>query len=132
MPSKEDKAKYDMEYAKKNLKRIPLDVHKEKYEEIKTSAETTGEKVNSYIKAAIDEKMSQISIPLKESINTNNNLQEKLECLLLANSDSLTGYSREYSSDGSAQLILKFKSKAHITEQVIDAFKKILREFNAL
>ena len=37
-------------YAKKNLKRIPLDVQKEKYEEIKAAAETSGESVNDYIK----------------------------------------------------------------------------------
>ena len=45
------------EYAKKNLKRIPLDVQKEKYEEIKTASEKVGETVNGYIKKAIDERM---------------------------------------------------------------------------
>ena len=46
-------------YAKKNLKRIPLDVQKEKYEEIKSAAETAGESVNGYIKKAIDERMER-------------------------------------------------------------------------
>lgn len=59
MPSKEEKAKYDMEYAKKNLKRIPLNVQKEKYEEIAAAAERAGKSVNGYIKEAIDEKMSR-------------------------------------------------------------------------
>ena len=59
MPSKETKAKYDMEYAKKNLKRIPLDVTKEKYEEIAGAAKTAGESVNGYIKKAVDERMER-------------------------------------------------------------------------
>ena len=49
-------------YAKKNLTRIPLDVQKEKYEEIKAAAETSGESVNDYIKKAIDERMERTSI----------------------------------------------------------------------
>lgn len=53
------RTKYSIEYAKKNLKRIPLDVPKEKYEEIKTAADAAGEKVNSYIKKAIDMRMQQ-------------------------------------------------------------------------
>lgn len=48
-------------YAKKNLKRIPLDVQKEKYEEIKAAADAAGEKVNGYIKRAIDERMARES-----------------------------------------------------------------------
>lgn len=46
-----DKRKESMyNYAKKNLKRIPLDVQKEKYEEIKAAATAAGESVNGYIK----------------------------------------------------------------------------------
>ncbi len=44
---------------KAKLKRIPLDVPKEKYNEIKAAAETTGESVNGYIKKAIDERMER-------------------------------------------------------------------------
>ena len=57
-----DKRKESMyNYAKKNLKRIPLDVQKEKYEEIKAAAESAGESVNGYIKKAleIDEEVFQ-------------------------------------------------------------------------
>ena len=45
-----NKTKYDLEYAKKKLKRIPLDVQKEKYDEIKAAATAAGESVNGYIK----------------------------------------------------------------------------------
>lgn len=55
------RTKYSIEYAKKNLKRIPLDVQKEKYEEIKAAADAAGEKVNGYIKKAIDERMERDS-----------------------------------------------------------------------
>lgn len=53
------KSKYDMEYAKKNLKRIPLDVTKEKYAEIKEASDKAGESVNGYIKKAIDIRMQE-------------------------------------------------------------------------
>jgi len=49
--------KASIEYAKRSLKRIPLDVRKEKYEEISAAAEKAGVPINRYIKAAIDEKM---------------------------------------------------------------------------
>lgn len=55
----ENKVKYNLEYAKKNLKRIPLDVQKEKYEEIKAAADLVGETVNGYIKKAVDERMQR-------------------------------------------------------------------------
>ena len=46
-------------YKEKNIKRIPLDVQKEKYEEIKAAAEAAGEKINTYIKKAIDDRMER-------------------------------------------------------------------------
>lgn len=55
------KSKYDIQYAKTKLKRIPLDVQKEKYEEIKTAATAAGESVNGYIKKAIDQRMERDS-----------------------------------------------------------------------
>lgn len=45
-------------YAKEKLKRIPLDVTKEKYQEIKNASEQAGESVNGYIKKAIDNRMN--------------------------------------------------------------------------
>ena len=59
MPEISTKAKYDLEYAKNKLKRIPLDVQKEKYEEIKAAATAAGESVNGYIKKAVDERMER-------------------------------------------------------------------------
>ena len=50
-----DRKEYLAKYHKEKLKRIPLDVSKEKYEEIKAHAETRAESVNGFIKRAIDE-----------------------------------------------------------------------------
>lgn len=58
MSELDKKAQYNIEYAKKNLKRIPLDVQKEKYKEIQTAATAAGESVNGYIKKAIDARLS--------------------------------------------------------------------------
>ena len=59
MKTTDQKSMYDINYAKEKLKRIPLDVKKEKYEQIKKSAEQAGESVNGYIKKAIDLRMDQ-------------------------------------------------------------------------
>lgn len=59
MPEISTKAKYDIEYAKNKLKRIPLDVQKEKYEEIKAAATAARESVNGYIKKAVDQRMER-------------------------------------------------------------------------
>ena len=68
-PIKSDKVKkgfkYDYysksmyRYRDKNIKRIPLDVQKEKYDEIKAAATAAGESVNGYIKKAIDDRMER-------------------------------------------------------------------------
>jgi predicted HicB family RNase H-like nuclease len=55
----DNKTKYKLEYAKNKLKRIPLDVQKEKYTEIQAAAVKAGESVNGYIKVAIDERMER-------------------------------------------------------------------------
>jgi len=57
MPLTENQKQSRYKYAKENLKRIPLDVQKDKYEEIKAAAEKAGETVNGYIKKAIDKRM---------------------------------------------------------------------------
>lgn len=59
MPLSEQRKDYLYNYQKEKLKRIPLDVPKEKYDEIKAAAEAAGEKVNGYIKKAIDERMER-------------------------------------------------------------------------
>lgn len=48
-----------MEYAKKNLKRIPLDVQRDYYEQIKAHAAGRGESVNGFIKRAVNEAMER-------------------------------------------------------------------------
>lgn len=59
MPLTEAQKKANLKYRKENVKRIPLDVQKEKYEEISAAAEKAGIPVNRYIKNAIDEKMER-------------------------------------------------------------------------
>lgn len=58
MTYSESSKKASIKYAKKSLKRIPLDVQKAKYEEIKQASEAAGESVNGYIKVAIDQRLS--------------------------------------------------------------------------
>ena len=55
--AKENKNKYISKYHKEKYKRIPLDVTLQKYDEIKQAAETSNEKINTYIKKAIDERL---------------------------------------------------------------------------
>lgn len=57
MPTSEAKKRYDTQYAKDRLKRIPLNVQKDKYGKIKAAADAAGESINGYIKTAIDMRM---------------------------------------------------------------------------
>lgn len=52
---------YKIKFAKENYKRVPLDLKKEKYEQIKAAAEKSGESVNGYIKTAVDQRMQRES-----------------------------------------------------------------------
>lgn len=61
MALSEQRKEYLYDYQKSKLKRIPLDVPKEKYEEIKAAADAAGEKVNGYIKKAIEQRMKRDS-----------------------------------------------------------------------
>ena len=54
-----DRKEYLTNYHKEKLKRIPLDVPKEKYNQIKEHSEKCGETVNGFIKRAIDETMKR-------------------------------------------------------------------------
>lgn len=56
---KREKAKYDVDYAKKNIKRVPLDMQKDDYDKLQAAANAVGEKVNTYIKRAIFERMER-------------------------------------------------------------------------
>ena len=56
----ENKKAYNIEYKKRNLKRVPLDLTIEKYEEVKNFVQEHNEKsINGFIKKAIDEKMER-------------------------------------------------------------------------
>jgi hypothetical protein len=55
----ENKKKYNIEYKKKNLKRVPLDLPLEKYEEVKSHCQERSESVNGFIKRAIEETMKR-------------------------------------------------------------------------
>ncbi|MCD7777613.1 MAG: hypothetical protein LUH47_03825 [Clostridiales bacterium] len=59
MANSEKKVQYNLNYAKEKLKRIPLDVPKTRYEEIKSYADSKGETVNGFIKRAISETMER-------------------------------------------------------------------------
>lgn len=52
---------YKIRFAKENYKRVPLDLKKEKYEQIKAAAEKSGESVNGYIKTAVEQRMQRES-----------------------------------------------------------------------
>ena len=57
--SLEKKKKYDIEYAKTHLKRVPLDLRIDKYNQIKAHAEQQGESLNGFVKRAIDETVER-------------------------------------------------------------------------
>lgn len=65
MTYSENKKAYNQNYAKEKLKRIPLDVPKEKYDEIKAHSDKMHESVNGFIKRAIDETMERDTPPEK-------------------------------------------------------------------
>lgn len=60
MPYDDKKRDYTIKYAKEKLKRIPLDVTKQYYDEIlKPVANSVGMSVNGFIKEAIQEKITR-------------------------------------------------------------------------
>ena len=54
-------SEYVTAYKKEKYKRIPVEVPKDKYAEIKAAADRAGSSVNKYIIAAIDEKIARDS-----------------------------------------------------------------------
>lgn len=59
MPLTEKRRESMLKYAKENLKRVPLDLQKSTYEEIKAHAESRKESVNGFIKRAIIETLER-------------------------------------------------------------------------
>lgn len=53
------KVAYDIDYAKKHIKRVPLDMQIEAYKELQAAADRAGEKINTYIKKAILQRMER-------------------------------------------------------------------------
>lgn len=54
-----NRREYLANYHKEKIKRIPLDVPKDKYTQIKEHAADRGESVNGFIKRAIDETIDR-------------------------------------------------------------------------
>ena len=62
-----DKRKESMyKYAKEKLKRVPLDVQKEQYEQIKAAAGAADQPVNAYIKQAVRTRMESEGVDWPE------------------------------------------------------------------
>ena len=59
MAYNENQKKYSLAYAKENLKRVPLDLKKEKYEQLLKITKEDGVSINGFIKEAIDEKIKR-------------------------------------------------------------------------
>lgn len=53
------KTRYNIQYAKEKIKRVPLDMQLADYEALKTTAAAAGEGVNTYIKRAIATQMER-------------------------------------------------------------------------
>ena len=54
-----DRKEYNKNYKKEKLKRIPLDVTQDHYNDIKSHTEKTHETVNGFIKRAINETIER-------------------------------------------------------------------------
>ena len=59
MGYRENKKKYNVEYTKTHLKRVPLELQIDKFEEVKAHAQERSESVNGFIKRAIDETIER-------------------------------------------------------------------------
>lgn len=59
MATNEKKTQYNLDYAKQHLKRVPLDLQLDKYEQVRAHATNRGETLNGFIKRAIDETMER-------------------------------------------------------------------------
>lgn len=68
MPNSPNKKNYNANYAKTNLKRIPLDVQKEKYDQIKAAASPFS--ILSSVRMRIIYTQKAIDIRIKKAYNT--------------------------------------------------------------
>lgn len=54
-----DKRQYDIDYIKQNYKQVPLKLRVDTYNELKNILDNNGLKINTFIKAAIAEKIER-------------------------------------------------------------------------
>lgn len=121
--------KASAKYLKESVEDIRIRVPKGDKAKVQEHAASVGESMNAFVVRAIREGMSSITLPLSQSITFNNDIQKDLEeALMKYGGNNMTGYSRESCSDGNANLILKFNSKDHISEDIVDHFISILKE----
>ena len=66
MAYNETSYKASNKYKKENIKRVPLDMQKTEYEELKVIADAMNEKVNEYIKKAIRERMERDRMDMRK------------------------------------------------------------------
>lgn len=67
MAYNETSYKASNKYKKENIKRVPLDMQKTEYEELKVIADAMKEKVNEYIKKAIRERMERDRMTISQA-----------------------------------------------------------------
>ena len=110
--SNEAKKKYDIQYAKDKLKRIPLNVQKEKYAEIKAAADAAGESVNGYIKKAIDERIK----------HTNPNTKPEPEPVITPNAAAKKHYKPFTKSDAAKVNLQELQTNIQYQLDIIQTF----------
>ena len=84
MPYNETAYKASQKYKAGNIKRVPLDMQKSVYEEIKAHAEAHSESVNGFIKRAIQETMERDNDVVGPS-------EDRTEGISAVSSDKLEG-----------------------------------------
>lgn len=132
MPLSESQKKANTKYREKSIKRIPLDVQKEKYEEIKAAATTAGESVNGFIKDSINKKICTVKLELNKPANWNVDLQDKLEKYFLEPENIVSEVSRNADSSGRYSISLRFKEESAEKKrlEVIEKIKELLEEYD--
>ncbi len=126
----EARKKANEKYLKESVEDIRIRVPKGDKAKVQEHAATMGESMNSFVVRAIKNEMATVILPLSQSITFNNTIQQDLEDALMKYGGShMTGYSRESDSNGNASLVLKFKSKDYISDEIIQDFISILKKY---
>ena len=125
----EAQAKAAKKYLKESVEDIRIRVPKGDKSKVQEHAASMGESMNTFAVRAIKNEMATVTIPLNQGITFNETIQPDLEdALMKYGGEYMTGYSRESCSNGSANLILKFKSKDSISVEIIQDFISILEK----